>query len=209
VISSRTDGYTVGPIRRAMLLVAGSSSIALGVLTIVGAMEIEAWPPRLLFATFWFSLGLLACIDLRPKVALRPEGVRVVNRLKTVVVPWNEFERFVPQRAYLRQYMGHVETRDGRTIPVQILVTRGELGGLDSRLEGMVARLNEMAGSDRSASREWSPSCYLGAGMTGRHACPREPSSRAAMNLSRVTRRHASAYSRIRACGSPERRARP
>lgn len=136
MISSRADGYTVGPIRKAMLLAGGTSSIALGVLTIVGAMEIEAWPLRLLFATFWFALGLLACVDLRLKVALRPEGVCVVNRLKTIVVPWNEFERFMSQRAYLRQYMGHVATRDGRTIPVQVLVTRGELGGLGLTTRG-------------------------------------------------------------------------
>jgi hypothetical protein len=112
-------------------------------------MEIEAWPTDFCSppsGSHWVCLPLST---LRPKVALRPEGVRIVNRLKTVVVSWNEFERFVPQRAYLRQYMGHVETRDGLTIPVQVLVTRGELGGLDSRLEGMVAGLHKMAGSDR------------------------------------------------------------
>ena len=136
-----------------MLLVGGVSSSALAVVTIAGIMGIAAWPQRLLFASLWSFLAAVAFVSARPKVQLRPEGIRIVNRLRTVVVRWDEFRRFVTRRAYLRQYMGHVETTDGRFIPVQVLVTRGELGGGDPRLEGMVARLNEMADSGKFRAR--------------------------------------------------------
>jgi len=153
MISTGSDGYSIGPIRRATLLAGGLSSSALAVMTVVGVMEITAWPQRLLFASLWSTLAVLALVSARPKVRLRREGIRIVNRFRTVVVPWDEFHRFVTRRAYLRQYMGHVETVDGRFIPVQVLVTRGELGGRDSRLEAMVARLNEMADSGKFPAR--------------------------------------------------------
>lgn len=148
LIRSAPDGYRIGPARKAMLLAAGVSAILLGALTIAGAMGIKAWPQRALFSILWFAIAALALVSLRPKVSLSPDGVRVINRFRTLVVPWSQFQRFVARRAYLNQYMGHIDTLDGRSIPVQVLVTRGELGGRDSRLEQMVRRLNELAESE-------------------------------------------------------------
>jgi hypothetical protein len=78
-------------------------------------------------------------------VAVRTDGVRVVNPLRTRNVPWEEFSRFVVGSWHGWRASVLVQRRDDHTVPVFVFASNPMYQ--DARVPAIVDELNRMASS--------------------------------------------------------------
>ena len=111
----------------------------------------------------WASVAIVAALSLfcllrlaRAGVYARADGIRILNPLRTVKVPWDHILRFTARRTKNFPYVGFVELIDGREIQIWGIQSRSGTAVARRIPEEVVAALNERLAAER-ARRQPTP----------------------------------------------------